>query len=511
MSFRICIAGFSRFTFSRFITALSAGIFLLLAACSTEPPEVTETKETTVEAMELNESTPAEQPPVPQNSLIATMETPKFKSLQTGEKFRFQQPNQEPVLITIDKHREDENGTTFLSGMYAGEKGNYQLTATAGETVTYGRIQTPQTTYTFTVKDGKTTIVDLQGPGNALVPKNPNDAKVPPPRKEYDVGNVGEPEETSPPKAESPPSVDGKTTIDLMVVYSNGFAATHTGDALMTRLNHLVSVANTLYSNSNINSYLRIVHTTQVTYSDNTTNNSALDALTNGSGVFSGIEALRQQHGADLVTLIRPYDYPDHSGCGIAWLLGTGPSGFTYDADHGYAVVSDGSEKIGNTTYYCSEQSLAHELGHNMGSAHDRAHTSGGGAYSYSHGYGIDGVFGTVMSYINPEIDYFSNPSITCDSGPPVYACGISEGESDSANNTLSLNNAAASVAGFVAAKYSADIDGDSQINTTDSIKALMILTNNSFTGTVDSMQDINDDGKLGLAEGIHTLQKSKN
>jgi hypothetical protein len=498
-------------SFTNAVSILFTSTLLFLVSCSEEPPPKDTNNSSINIVAEAPKSTSGKRPQLPENTTVATIETQQVQSLQLGEKFVFREKDQQPIRITINEHRTDANGTRFLSGMEKGAKGTYQLTVTAGDSVTYGRIQTPSTTYTFTVEAGKTTVIDLKGPGNAVVPKNPNDAKLPQRQKENNIGNI----DSIPPDTlsteNSIPNITGKTTIDLMIVYSNGFAAEHPDDALLTRLNHLVSVSNTLYSNSNINIYLRLVHTAEVSYPDNTTNDSALDDLTDGNGVFSTVESLRQLHGADLVTFLRPYDASNHAGCGIAWLLGTNSYGFTYDSGHAYSVVSDGSEQVGNTTYYCSEQSLAHELGHNMGSAHDRAHASSSGAYSYSYGYGINGKFGTVMSYINPEIDYFSNPDIICNAGPPAEFCGIDEAQPSSANNTLSLNNAAASIAGFVAAKYSADIDGDGNTDSTDTIKALTILTGNSASGNVDPIQDVSGDNKLGLAEAINSLQQSKN
>lgn len=491
---------------------LLAVTFLFLVACSEEPDTTSVNHSASVNNSESTGKQEIDKPSsLSSIPAIATIETSQLHSLNQGETFLFKEQNQEPISIPIDTRRTDANGTVSLSGTHRDDKGAYQLTATVGESIAFGRIQTPETTYTFTIKAGKTTLVDLHGPGNTLVPKNPDDAILPQRNTEKNTSNTESSVSSIPSTVNSVPSVSGKTTIDLMVVYSDGFASEYPGDTVTTRLSYLVNFANTLYDNSNVNIYLRLVHTLQVSYPDNTTNSSTLTDLVSGAGVLSSIETLRQQHGADLVSFIRPYDKSNHSGCGIAYLLGNNSNGFTYDAPYGYSVVGDGSETVGSITYYCSEQSLAHELGHNMGSSHDRDHASSAGVYDYSYGYGIDDKFGTVMSYINPEIDYFSNPDITCYEGSTTISCGISEESTDSADNALSLNNAATSVATFVVAKYSADVDGDGDTDTTDALKALMLLSGKSITGTVSAMQDINDDGTLGLAEAIYSLQKSKN
>ena len=47
---------------------------------------------------------------------------------------------------------------------------------------------------------------------------------------------------------------------------------------------------------------------------------NALNKLTNGSGVFSGVGALRDRSGADLVVLLRVYK-DNNDSCGLAWQM----------------------------------------------------------------------------------------------------------------------------------------------------------------------------------------------
>ncbi len=96
-----------------------------------------------------------------------------------------------------------------------------------------------------------------------------------------------------------------------------------------------------------------------------------------------------------------------------------------------------------------SNQSLAHELGHQQGLMHDRDNSSGwSGVYPYSYGYRrcvSDGTgFRDVMSYSctgAPRVLEFSNPNVNWNG----YAAGVSY-EADPANsaeNARSLNNTA--------------------------------------------------------------------
>lgn len=254
-------------------------------------------------------------------------------------------------------------------------------------------------------------------------------------------------------------SSSGTVTIDVMVAYTPGFAS-ETGNARLAliRIQNLVDIANQAYIASGVNQQIRLVDTVEVNYPDNTSNDSALDDLTgldtNGNPVpipasLQGIASLRTQYGADLVTLIRSYDNATQGGCGVGWLIGGNQQTIDPSQDYvyGYNVVSDGS----NGGYYCLDTTFAHELGHNMGNAHDRAHADEGGAYSYSYGYlgnGANG-FSTIMAYgtdTTTPLAIFSNPNIAVCQNTP---CGVADSSSSSADNVHSMNNTAALIAAF--------------------------------------------------------------
>ena len=158
-----------------------------------------------------------------------------------------------------------------------------------------------------------------------------------------------------------------------MVLYTNGMADAHPGSQIETRIQHLIDLANDALSNSNINTQFNLVHSEEVVYPDDSPNgmNEALYDLTDNTGVFDNVENLRTEHGADQVTLLRQYV---DEGCGLAWLL-------KYDnAGLAYAVVHDGSKTDGSG-WYCSDLAYVHEIGHNLGCAHDRANASSSGRF----------------------------------------------------------------------------------------------------------------------------------
>lgn len=257
--------------------------------------------------------------------------------------------------------------------------------------------------------------------------------------------------------------------VDVVLGYTPGFASYHGGASqAVTRLNFMVAVINEAYANSQVDANVRLVHAVQVDYPDATANSDALEALSgykSGTGTvpvpaaLQPLRAARDQYGGDLVSLVRRFNTPENDGCGIAWLIGGGRTTVdTGDAPFGYSVVSDGQDAgIDGKTYFCRQETLAHELGHNMGLQHDRDSADGDdnvlqnseyGAFAYAFGYkssAAAGNFYTVMAYGDTgQTSYrvFSNPRVTVCGGQP---CGIAE----AADNARALGATVPTVAQF--------------------------------------------------------------
>jgi hypothetical protein len=279
------------------------------------------------------------------------------------------------------------------------------------------------------------------------------------------------------PKAQSlvaSAAVPQSNIVDVVVGYTNGFAARLGGQSqAVTRLTHLVAVTNQAFTNSQINGAVRMVGTIQLTYPDDTNNETALRALSgvtctelnNGNldckpapipAALQPLVTRRANLRADLISLVRNFTDPENESCGIAWAIGSGEKAITSaDAASGVSVVSD-SNGVGNDDsagqpfpdngYVCRNETFAHELAHLMGSAHDATTAAGvdgvltqdeHGRYPYSFGYKTDaGNFYTIMAYGDDGQQAFrvySNPRI---SSCGTMACGTAN-----ADNAQSLNN----------------------------------------------------------------------
>ena len=146
---------------------------------------------------------------------------------------------------------------------------------------------------------------------------------------------------------------------------------------------------------------------------------------------------MRDTYHADLVQLL--VSSPDMTICGLGWLL-TSLSATNFDA---YSVAD----------VDCLPQySPTHEMAHNMGSHHAPEDGASGALFPYSYGYKDPARgFRTVMASACttgscPRIANFSNPG--------VFNNGLTTG-SATQNNTLSINNAALTVANWRASASS--------------------------------------------------------
>jgi hypothetical protein len=499
-----------------------------------------------------------------------------LRSIAEGH-LRLTTPEGQLLDVRFDRHVEHPSGDWTWIGHLPGEE-SAQTIITFGERAVFGSIAQPggKPPLRLTMRDGVSWLVETDPRKVAAIvnaatrPTHPDYHIV----KRADLPAAGNPRPAGAPivapagapiATSSAATASAATTVDLLVGYTSGFVtAQGSASAALTRLNYLVDVANAAYANSQINAQVRLVHAMQVSYTDLNTNDLALEQLSGyhsdpdptksgpvtPNAAFDALRAARETYGADLVTLVRPFKDPEQDSCGLAWLLGGGKQGIQAGQgwdDLAYSVIGDG-EDVGSDghTYFCRDETLAHEMGHNEGSAHDRQTAAGDdgvlddpddyGAFQYSFGYkttSTTGNFYTVMAYGDTgQTPYrvFSNPRITFCGG---RACGTTTFE----DNARSLGQTIPVVTGFRATKvplgmgasYDFNGDGVSDVfwrNTSDgrdtiwksanSATPQAVTTANNLDWVIKGVGDFDGDGKAdvlwrNLQDGRNSIWKSAN
>jgi len=377
--------------------------------------------------------------------------------VKPGSKVELNLPSR-TFSVVFDKKIVHKSGNRTWVG-HLEKHPKYRVMITGKGSVFSGRIVTPDKVYAIRHQNNQTILIDQQLAGMTKAPFG-EDYKVPP-EPALEINNLPQ-QKNNLISAEAEPAT---TVIDVLILYSPGIASDFPDDALAVEIDRLTALTNQAYADSGITSILRVVGSQLVDYADSGANSMALDVLTNGTGAFSNTSVTRDNTGADLVIFLRKFT-DQSNGCGLAWVFGeasvVNPTYFANN--HAYGVVSLGSYQISEySSVYCSDSTYPHEIGHLMGSNHDRNLNTNGAAYSYAIGHYSLGQFGTIMSYENPEVLYFSNPGLLA-CGNSEEACGVAVGLTAEADNRTAFNQTSPLISNFRSSVVSSTCNPESPV-----------------------------------------------
>lgn len=210
--------------------------------------------------------------------------------------------------------------------------------------------------------------------------------------------------------------------LDLLVLYTPSLARWFGEAGAINALAHqFVASTNQIFARSGVQVEVRQVHLEELTASDTLDLDELLDMISPTEALSAQVLALRDQYGADAVTVLHSLLESEH--CGIAYAPNQATYGiFSIDQQ----IVRDYMLSVVDPL--CPDDVLAHELGHNFGLIHDRDEADRMGTFPFARGHFENGNFATIMAQnydflITDDISLFSSPLLDCNGNP----CGINK------------------------------------------------------------------------------------
>lgn len=249
------------------------------------------------------------------------------------------------------------------------------------------------------------------------------------------------------------------TVVDMLVAYDRPAAAwaKANGGGVTNLAQQCVARMNGALANNGLDAAFRfrLVGVMAVDADGDGNLNDTLDKVTQKTGAWAAVSAMRDAVGADVVSTM--VDTGSAYGTtGLGWsLTQTTASGMRNFSEHAYNVLS--------VRAAAQSHVMAHETGHNMGAGHADAQTSSPGPQSfiYSRGFYFTGTdkraYHTVMAYNNDGYGNSYDPAPLF-SDPDNAWAGVPAGDATH-DNAQVLARTYAAVAQFRAQKVALSYD----------------------------------------------------
>lgn len=249
------------------------------------------------------------------------------------------------------------------------------------------------------------------------------------------------------------------TVVDMLVAYDRPAAAwaKANGGGVTNLAQQCVARMNGALANNGLDAAFRfrLVGVMAVDADGDGNLNDTLDKVTQKTGAWAAVSAMRDAVGADVVSTM--VDTGSAYGTtGLGWsLTQTTESGMRNFSEHAYNVLS--------VRAAAQSHVMAHETGHNMGAGHADAQTSSPGPQSfiYSRGFYFTGTdkraYHTVMAYNNDRYGNSYDPAPLF-SDPDNAWAGVPAGD-ETHDNAQVLARTYAVVAQFRAQKVALSYD----------------------------------------------------
>ena len=339
-------------------------------------------------------------------------------------------------VAELDRVGTQEMGGRVWAGRIAGRDINNRVMITETNGFVFGRVNAPDGVW-YIIPEGAGHRI-MQMPANArILPFEGEDPVLPTAASVLGLSFDANAAEAD--TADAVP-VGSNGTLDLAIFYSQSFSA-QWGLATGGRVQYLLALLDQALIDSDTGLRARLVHLDSVNLTTDTADQgrtlSNLAGFDNPTQDLSALRNAGATYGADLVAILQRC-WAGQQSAGLAYLLGgnddtidPGESALAYSvsADWIDGADTDLSDGFG----LCQDYTFAHEIGHNMGFAHnveDAGGTPGEGVRPFAHGHRVDGVLRTIMAYGTADPNeafapYFSNPSLNLCGPNGDTSCGI--------------------------------------------------------------------------------------